>query len=230
MERANICQWGTPIRPEIGPQNIQHALVDALLWIMYHRGVQFGPHYLDDFLFAGPPGSSVCDTSLATAVSTCEALGVPIAEEKTVGPTTCITFLGIQVDTVRGTLSLPTDKLEHIKSIVCSWRGCKKCSKRELLSLIGQLQHAATVVKPGRTFLRRMIDLSTVVAQLHYTVRLNKAFQADLEWWHVFLETWNGVGILRVLGVSRPDCSVQSDASGKWGCGAVWNQQWFQLQ
>ena len=50
------------------------------MWIMYHRGVQFVLHYLDDFLFAGPPGSSVCDTSLATAVSTCEALGFPIAD------------------------------------------------------------------------------------------------------------------------------------------------------
>ena len=35
------------------------------------------------------------------------------------------------------------------------------CTKRELLSLIGLLQHAAKVVVPGRTFVRRLINLSS---------------------------------------------------------------------
>ena len=27
--------------------------------------------------------------------------------------------------------------------------------------------------------------------------RLNAAFRADMEWWHVFVQLWNGVSLLR---------------------------------
>ena len=197
---------------------------------MYRRGIHFGLHYLDDFLFAGPPGSTECEAALAIAIECCQILGVPIAVEKTVGPSTKITFLGIEIDSEEGLQSLPQEKLVHTKSVINTWRGRKKCTKRELLSLIGTLHHASTMVKPGRIFLRRMIELSTVATQLHFTLRLNRSFRADLEWWATFLEQWNGTSILRVLGVSQHDLSLQTDASGCWGCGAVWDDQWFQLQ
>ena len=35
--------------------------------------------------------------------------------------------------------------------------------------------------------------------------------------------------ILSSLGRARPFVYVQSDASGRWGCGAVWQYQWIQL-
>ena len=71
----------------------------------------------------------------------------------------------------------------------------EKCQKRELLRLIGLLSHASRVVRAGRTFLRRMIDLSTIPKELHHWVRLNKGFQSDLYWWALFLEEWNGVSM-----------------------------------
>ncbi len=51
--------------------------------------------------------------------------------------------------------------------------------------LIGHLQHACRVVKPGRTFLRRMINLSTVARELYHHIRLNRGFRSDLAWWAV---------------------------------------------
>lgn len=59
-------------------------------------------HYLDDFLFVGPPDSSICyDTgydALACFINICKSIGVPMAQEKTVFPTTVIEFLGITFD------------------------------------------------------------------------------------------------------------------------------------
>ena len=103
-------------------------------------------------------------------------------------PTNKYQFLGIKINSVKGELSLPRDKLLHIRATLKSWRGRKRCSYRELLSLIGALHHAATVVKPGRIFLRRMIELSTVAVQLQFIIRLNRSFQADLEWSSTFIE------------------------------------------
>ena len=75
----------------------------------------------------------------------------------------------------------------RLKALIAQWQHKKACTKRELLSVIGQLQHACKVVRPGRTFLRRMIDLSTHAKELHHYLRLNAAFRSDLQWWATFL-------------------------------------------
>ncbi len=87
------------------------------------------------------------------------------------------------------------------------------------------------MVKPGRTFLRRMISPSTSVRELPYRVRLNKEFRSDLEWWACFLPTWNGVGMMSGVSPSEVAGVITSDASGSWGCGAFSSEgNWFQLK
>ncbi len=58
-------------------------------------------HYLDDFLFIG--SSALLDTFTAL----CEELKVPLAHEKTEGPTQVITFLGLDIDTLRREVRVP---------------------------------------------------------------------------------------------------------------------------
>ena len=41
----------------------------------------------------------------------CEHAGLPIEPSKSMGPVTCITFLGIKIDSVKGELRLPCDQL-----------------------------------------------------------------------------------------------------------------------
>ena len=105
----------------------------------------------------------------------------------------------------------------------------KCCTKRELLSLIGQLQHACRVVPPGRSFLR-MITLSTTAKDLHHHIRLNAGFRSDLQWWSAFLADWNGRHMLACITKVNPFATLLSDASGNWGCGAVCGEQWFQIR
>ena len=73
---------------------------------------------------------------------------------------------------------LPVEKLSHIKQLLQSWRR-KGCSKHELLSLSGNWQHASSVVKTDRTFLRCVIDLSK--HHLNGHLILNTEFCADLQ-------------------------------------------------
>ena len=97
------------------------ALADGMIWIMHLQGVDPSIHYLDDFLLFGPPASSACAESLATALSVCDRLGVPIAGEKTEGPATSLTFLGIQIDMRAMQLSLPREKLHDLKGRLNHW-------------------------------------------------------------------------------------------------------------
>ena len=182
-------------------------------------------HYLDDFLFLGSPGDMACATAL---LDTCRQLGVPVATHKTEGPATQLTFLGIQVDTQAMSLSLPQEKLARTRALVLAWRSRQAATKRELQSLIGHLSHAALVVLPGRTFLRRMIDLTKTATHPRHHVRLTAEFKSDLHWWASFLPTWNGRSI---MPQEQPRHMITSDAAGGWGCRAVTDKgQWFQVQ
>jgi hypothetical protein len=112
------------------------------------------------------------------------------------------------------------------------WGDRKVCRRRELESLVGTLNHACKVVRCGRSFLRRMIDLLHEVPA-HPTrphpIRLNRDFRSDLMWWHTFAASWNGISFLLPLPYI-PRLRMASDASGSWGCGAWHGHSWFQVQ
>ena len=140
-----------------------------------------------------------------------------------------LTFLGIEIDTLAMELRLPKDKLDRINREIASWKEKRSCTKRELQSLTGQLQHAATVVRPGRTFIRWLYDMIAATRSAHHHVRLNIEARSDIAWWSTFLLSWNGVSMLTPGLRQSPQHVVTSDASGHWGCGAYCMAEWFQL-
>ena len=89
-------------------------------------------------------------------------------------------FLGILIDTNRGEFRLPLEKHVRLRSQMDGWLQKKKCAKKELFSIAG---HAATVVWPGRVFVRHLLDLSTTVKKPDHHVHLNLGAQSDLAWW-----------------------------------------------
>ena len=58
--------------------------------------------------FVGDPALEECAQALSSAL--CEQLGVPVAKEKVCQPSTSMTFLGIEVDTLEMELRLPWQK------------------------------------------------------------------------------------------------------------------------
>ena len=204
------------------------AVADGLTWAMHCKGITYMLHYLDDFLFLGPPGHPMCNSTLSLAQSTCIELGFPVAPEKLEGPATVLTFLGIEIDTVAMELRLPADKLARLHNLIDHWLNKRAASKRELQSIIGHLSHAATVVRPGRTFLRMLIEASKIPKQPDHFARLNTQCRADIAWWSLFLHHWNGRSYMPSEEITA---TSTSDASGSWGCGAIAsNHHWFQLK
>jgi hypothetical protein len=138
---------------------IFNAVADALEWCLRRRGIRHVYHYLDDLIFIGPPHSCDCAEALDILNSTCKELGVPISEQKRDGPTTCLMYLGIEVETVASQLRLPQEKLQRLRTLLVEWGDRKVCERRQLESLIGMLNHTYKVVRCSRSFLRRMLDL-----------------------------------------------------------------------
>lgn len=207
---------------------IFNAVAEALAYLIKRKGVKGLDHYLDDFSIVGDSKSPECSRSLAIALETCEQTGFAVKAEKTEGPSTRITLLGIELDSELLELRLPQDKLSKLRVLVAKWRNKKACTKRELQSLAGYLNHACKVIRPGRRFLRGVFGLISQFHRQDHMIRLNSAFRADLEWWHVFASSWNGVSLMRETG--SPSVEIWSDASGGWGCGACWRHNWFQVR
>ena len=129
---------------------IFNAVANALEWACRNNGVGNMLHYLDDFMVFGAPDSSECADYLMIVRSVFQRLGVPIAEHKTAGP---LTFLGVKIDLEQLTLRLPEEKLTEIRALILSWLHKKVAVARDLKSLVGKLENACKVVRPGRSFL-----------------------------------------------------------------------------
>ena len=95
-----------------------------------------------------------------------------IADEKTVGPVTCLQFAAITLDTVNMHTRLPEDKLERCRGLLMEFYNKRSVTLKELQSLIGLLNFAYLVVLLGRAFLRRMIDLTKGVRKPYHHIRL----------------------------------------------------------
>ena len=158
-----------------------------------------------------------------------ENLGIPVSDgaDKVVGPTTHLKMLGITLESIAWTRSLPPDKLEAPRTALHAWGQRVTCTKRELLSLVGSLSFAAKVVPPGRTFLRRLIDRSTTGTSLDGTLHLTPDAQDDISWWQKFLPTWPGRSLIPDLEWTRsPEFELFTDAAAATGYGAYFQGHW----
>ena len=201
------------------------AVADSIAWALHQAGIEFHLHYLDDFLILARPGLGAA--SLHTALSTLAHLGLPVADHKTEGPATQVTFLGILIDSDLFQLRLPAAKLERLQSLVRSWASRRSCTRKELESFLGHLSQAAIVVHPGRTFLCHLFTLMHSRQAPHHFIRLTPPARADIQWWVHFLQSWSGSSF---MPLPLPSKHVYSDASGSFGCGAFCQHVgWFQL-
>lgn len=201
---------------------------DAVCWILqnvYH--LPYTIHYADDYFFVALyPNSAVKDFSLA--IKAFEDLGIPIASEKTIPPTTRLPFLGIIIDSSDLSMCVPEDKKSEVMDLLTKWNNRKKCTKTELLSFTGKLSVICRVVKPGRIFLRRLYDLTKNVKAGHHRIYLNEQSRGDVRWWMDFLPDWSRSTIIpESYEILDSDLRLFTDAS-KLGFGGVYGSQWIQ--
>ena len=149
-------------------------------------------NYIDDFVGYGTP--DVARRSYDCLRSVIERLGLTISQKKLVAPTTSAVCLGVLIDTIKGTVAIPEEKMCQIKQTVNEWQSKTTCSKRQLQSLLDQLLYIHKCVRPSRTFLNRMLDLSHQNYDAS-TIKLTQAFRRDLRWFSRFLDKYNGVSM-----------------------------------
>lgn len=204
-------------------------LSSAIQWIAcFKYKLTHTLHLLDDFLVIDAP-SSCADRSMALLTMIFRKLDLPISASKTIGPSRCLEYLGITLDTINMQARLPDDKLCRLKAMVASFLSLRSCPKIELLRLLGHLNFAARVVFPGRPFMYRLFRAAYSVKHLYHTVFLSEEARRDLLMWSHLLSHWNGVSLFYDDNPTDADqLGLYTDASGSIGFAGFFQGRWFQ--
>ena len=188
------------------------SVADLVEWVLKKQyDTSFLLHYLDDFHTLGPPNSQTCQQNLDTCIQDSPST------DRLEGPSTLLTVLSIELDSLLLQARLPQEKFDRIHTLQVSRSLKRHCTRKELESLIGNLQHACKVVPSGCTFLHRMINLLSAFSRDDHPIRLNREFHLDLSWWLDFFQSWNGYTfLLSPHWAPIPDLNVSSDTAGCW--------------
>lgn len=194
--------------------------------VCFEAGSRSVTHYLDDFFFVSPGGSGQCQFLLDTFRFLMLRFGVPLSAEKTQGPTTVLSFLGIEIDTVNMVFRLPQDKLHKLSELIRGFCSVKRVTLRQMQSLLGLLVFACRIMPMGRVFSRRLSLATKGAIRPEHHIRLTRHLKADLGVWWEFLNTYNGRTCCQSPEVSNDDIPLFTDASGSVGFGAVFGTEW----
>ena len=114
-------------------------------------------NYIDNLNYTGLPSQmDVCFTFLENLLA---ELGLETSAKKLVLPSTSITCLGILIDSIQKTVSIPQEELAELTQLCAQWSTKTYSGKRDLQSLLGSLLYVSKCVKHSRFFLNRMLAL-----------------------------------------------------------------------
>jgi hypothetical protein len=152
-------------------------------------------------------------------------LGLQQAQEKTIPPTTCLTWIGIDFNTLEMSMKVPQRVLSETLALVNTWLHKTCATRHQLQVLLGKLFHVAKCAKPAQLFVNRMLELLRVAPQNGY-IQLTMEFKRDLNWFVSFLPLFNGIHLIQVR---RPGAIVYIDAC-LTGVGGVAPPQYYHSQ
>ena len=200
----------------------------GLEYVAKNRGASIVRHYMDDYFTCGDYDD--CLKNRDILVESAELLGFEMNPKKVEGPTQKMEFLGLEIDVLNMCTRISEERLAKTLDELKLWVNKSKCTKRQLLSIIGKLNFISRVVRPGRTFLRSFIRDSCKVSHLGHTVKLSSQSKLDFQWWLKFLPDFNGINIFydEIWQEDHLYFNMTSDASDL-GCASVFGDKWCML-
>ena len=166
-------------------------VADAIVATLASKGVT-AHMYLDDLVVVAP-SLTIAMAQYDMARGLLARLGLPEAMDKSQPPATSIKWLGINIDSVAGTMSVPHDKLEQLVSLAKAAVRRRSVTRKQLQSILGKMLHVAKCIKPARLFVARLLDELRGPRRLF--INLNSSMKADIKWFIEFASQWNGVAI-----------------------------------
>ena len=121
---------------------------------------------------------------------TLQEFNFDISEKKLVDPTTKANCVGIDIDTVRQTLSIPREKYNQILQICIDTLNFKTVTNRKFQSLIGYLMFIHKCIPSTRVFTNRL--LQALRDAKNNVVKISDEVSRDIKWFIEFIPCFNG--------------------------------------
>ena len=205
------------------------------------RRYQTVTNYLDDFLFVAEDEAK-CNRMVRIFIRICEEIGCPLSFDKTEWASTKVIFLGLLINGVTYTVSIPVEKREKALSLLEYASNKKKVTIKFVQRLAGTLNFLNRAIVPGRTFTRCMYDKikfknkSGQKLKDYHHVNLGCDVLRDCQIWKTFLANLdtNPMQLCRPFvdiygSQDSTTLNLYSDASlnKKLGYGAIFNDRWI---
>lgn len=199
------CDITMPFGARASSLHMQSA-ANAIVYALEQKGV-YARVYLDDIItLSADKEAALAHHDIVIQLLT--RLGLPIARDKIQTPARAVEWLGININTLDMTISIPHKKVQDTLIAVKKYKKRRSMSKRELQSLIGRLIHVAKCVSPARLFVSRLLDALRAADRKY--LKVTREMKADLDWFTVFCEDWNGISL---ISRAAPNKSMVVDAS-----------------
>ena len=198
--------------------------------------------HLDDCCACAPASSNVLERFDAEFAAVAEFLGVKLAPrddpDKSFGPSTRGTVLGVFYDTIAWTWAVPQDKLIRIILDIEALVDADWLVKQEKLwSVVGKIMHVRLLVPGGKFNLYHLIKANGQSTNGKAWVPISAEAKRQLWFWQAMLRVCSGVTTIPRLEDSLPAWAldVYTDAAGGstqtklLGVGAVCGSWWVYL-
>ena len=188
-------------------------------------------NYLDDF--AGVEKKEIAFFAFELVRQIFKRSGLDESFEKACEPSEIMIFLGVLFNTKNMTMSIPSEKLSAIHSLIKDWRLRSHATLKDIQKLLGKLNSVAACVKSSRVFVNRILNwLRICYNQANENKSSADLFdiptevKKDLFWWDIFLPQYNCVSLMDLGPWSVPDALFSTD-SCLTGCGGLFGNKFF---
>lgn len=180
-----LCDTRLPFGARKSP-GVFHRLTQAVRRSLMRQGFTPVVVYVDDFLIIASTFEE-CQAAFETLISLLRRLGFRIAWDKVVDPTQRLTFLGVEICSINGTLSLCDEKRIKLVKVLQEFSLRRRVSKKQLQKLSGKLSWASQVVPWGRLHTRTLFNRLALLHSNHHKCRVHE-FVSDINWWIAALQ------------------------------------------
>lgn len=209
-----------PFGARKSPQ-IFNRITQAVRRMMERRGFNSIIVYLDDFLVIGSSYAE-CLIAYKTLMSLLRSLGLSINYRKLVEPCQKLVFLGIEINTVVGSIALESTKARNFLQLIDSLLTRRRISRKELEKVTGKLSWASVVIPWGRLHIRPLYNRLTQMKSNNSKCLITHIAES-LQWWSEKIVQANGTKLMWDL---REEIFALTDASLHAG-GAFCNGDWL---
>ncbi|KXZ57056.1 hypothetical protein GPECTOR_5000g1283 [Gonium pectorale] len=186
--------------------------------------------YIDDQFHADQDQNRLVQRR-AAVLAQLERLGLVVNREKSMlgPPARRFRYLGMIIDTERGTFVVPEDKRERVLTAIRNALSAHRITARALASVKGQLLSMSWAFGPwSRLRTRGLGQLIETRRSWSTHLALSKDARADLRFWLAYFDHFNGTRALwtptQVYSIIHCDAAGRSAANiGGWGAWTVLN-------